>query len=63
MEPIRVLLVDDDRAVLKMMQTALESRSFTVARRGRGGSVMPHQHYAEERGNVIEFPRPTKKSA
>ncbi len=30
MEPIRVLLVDDDRAVLKMMQTALESRSFKV---------------------------------
>ena len=30
MEPIRVLLVDDDKAVLDMMQAALESRRFNV---------------------------------
>jgi ActR/RegA family two-component response regulator len=30
MEPIRVLLVDDDRGVLDMMQAALESRQFEV---------------------------------
>ena len=30
MEPIRVLLVDDDRFVLKVLQAALESRSFRV---------------------------------
>ncbi len=30
MEPIRVLLVDDDNAVLDMMQAALESRRFKV---------------------------------
>jgi DNA-binding response OmpR family regulator len=30
MEPIRVLLVDDDEAVLEMMQKALESRRFKV---------------------------------
>src|SRR5271166_276964 len=30
MEPIRVLLVDDDSAVLEMMQSALEARRFKV---------------------------------
>ena len=30
MEPIRVLLVDDDRGVLDMMQAALEARQFEV---------------------------------
>ena len=30
MEPIRVLLVDDDQAVLEMMQRGLESQRFKV---------------------------------
>ena len=40
MEPIRVLLVDDDQAVLEMMQRGLESQRFQGdSRNGGGGSI------------------------